>query len=45
MKTLFAVSLVAAVSALSEAEVKFFSYISEYGKKYSTTEEFAFRLE
>jgi len=44
MKSFVAATLAVAVSAISETEFAFMNYISEYGKNYSSIQEYEFRL-
>jgi C1A family cysteine protease len=45
MKSFVALTLAAAVSASTEVESAFMSYITQYGKSYNTVAEYQFRLE
>ena len=44
MKSFVAATLAVAVSAISENEFAFMNFISEYGKSYSSIQEYEFRL-
>jgi len=45
MRSIFALTLAGAVSASSEVESAFMAYITQFGKSYSTVDEYVFRLE
>ena len=44
MRSVFALALAGAASAATEVESAFMAYITQFGKSYSTVDEYVFRL-